>query len=598
MSFLKALKEAVDDADVEIALFNSVCEEIDTPRSLACYLCCKYDQWDEYKRFDINDHHYDGNWLLERFFRSAGLAPIVEFKQDRLVSRMLTKSSYIQTGVDPELAAQQTFTEVEKVLELNEGKVPWFPGLQRFIAQLDDMLGFTSSDTSYVSDNFIAYVLANCRFGPGASAGLRSVVASDKLRLTPTVGPNLLPVYKQVMGEIWAGYKTRNGNLIKKVVSYSSVQTVPKTAWTARTISSQPVVDMFFQRGLGVYFEERLRSYGCDIRDQTRNQNLTRHAVRDGLATIDLSSASSWFCEENLSFLRPDLLWLLKLVRQEYYAFPGMEPTFYRNWLPMGAGHTFAFMTLYFLALVRSIVPKRLWSKTAVYGDDIIVPADYAGAVVDALEALRFKCNRDKSFVSGRFYESCGVEVLDDRDVTPFYCRTSSTGSGAAKVASTLYKVRLANRLKHWLGPDWTFGDQFSSVWFALVTGVPPINRNPVPPHLGDSGFNLTLRDLDILPIKRQFSRYLPRPSKVEEGWERVYRTWCWSVKPVVKVVEDNFTILYALSPNHGSAEIYYFRHGALRVDGSSSFLGDGEPVNGLFSNPVLRRTHVYWPLC
>jgi hypothetical protein len=599
MSFLKELKEAVDDRDVEIALFNCLCEEINTPRSLACYLCGKYGEWLEYKELPILDCHYDGSPILERFFRKTGLRALHDFREDRLVSRMLTKSSLIDdTGkLEPEYNARKSFAECETILKSVEGKVPSFPGLQKFIDQLDDILGFPG-DTTYVSQDFIDFVINKARFGPGASAGQKLILKSDKLRLTPSVGPNLYKLRKLLAGPVmdkWNSLRKPKYKVIKAV----SVQTVPKTAFTDRTIASMPLLDMYFQRGLGVFFEERLRSYGCDIRDQSRNQMLTRRACEDGLATIDLSSASSWFCEENLSYLPDDLLWLLNIVRPHYYKLTdlkGEQPKVFYNWLPMGAGHTFAFMTLFFFALVRSIVPKRLWNKTGVYGDDIIVPAEFAGPVITALEALYFKVNREKSFLNGRFYESCGVEILDTVDVTPFYCRTNNTGSAAGKVAATAYKVRLANRLKHWLGPDWNFGDYFSGIWFALVTGVPTISRNPVPPSFGDAGFNVHLKDLQNAAVLRQFKRFAPKPAKVSEGWESVYTIWAWQVKPRKVDVRDRFLVLYTLSIVEDSAEVYYLRHKVVG-DGDSGSSFDGlEPLIGLFSNPVLRRTFAHWP--
>jgi hypothetical protein len=53
-----------------------------------------------------------------------------------------------------------------------------------------------------------------------------------------------------------------------------------------------------------------------------------------------------------------------------------------------------------------------------VYGDDIIVPVEYVFAVVSRLEAFGFKVNKNKSFWSGYFRESCGKDYYEGTDVT------------------------------------------------------------------------------------------------------------------------------------------------------------------------------------
>jgi hypothetical protein len=61
---------------------------------------------------------------------------------------------------------------------------------------------------------------------------------------------------------------------------------------------------------------------------------------------------------------------------------------------------------------------KSLHGSVRVYGDDIIVPTDYARDVVAALEAFGFKVNTNKSFWTGLFRESCGAEYYQGVDVS------------------------------------------------------------------------------------------------------------------------------------------------------------------------------------
>jgi len=58
-----------------------------------------------------------------------------------------------------------------------------------------------------------------------------------------------------------------------------------------------------------------------------------------------------------------------------------------------------------------------------VYGDDIIVPTDQADTVLDYLRKYNCKVNNAKTFVTGKFRESCGVDAYDGYEVTPTYIR-------------------------------------------------------------------------------------------------------------------------------------------------------------------------------
>lgn len=67
---------------------------------------------------------------------------------------------------------------------------------------------------------------------------------------------------------------------------------VPKSTEVLRPIGIEPSGNVFFQKAVGSYIRECLSSVGCDLNDQTRNQTLAFEAYADGLATIDLESAS------------------------------------------------------------------------------------------------------------------------------------------------------------------------------------------------------------------------------------------------------------------------------------------------------------------
>jgi hypothetical protein len=92
----------------------------------------------------------------------------------------------------------------------------------------------------------------------------------------------------------------------------------------------------------------------------------------------------------------------------------------------MGSALTFPIEAIIFtiIALMGSGTPtehlpvRRAVGRVSVYGDDIVVPVDNVGHVVDLLEAFGFKVNKHKSFWKGYFRESCGKEYYAGTDVS------------------------------------------------------------------------------------------------------------------------------------------------------------------------------------
>jgi len=97
----------------------------------------------------------------------------------------------------------------------------------------------------------------------------------------------------------------------------------------------------------------------------------------------------------------------------------------------MGNATTFPVQSIFFLSIVLGSVlyarKLRVCDKTIrafgqrevrVFGDDLIVPEDCAGVTVDALTAFGLKVNTHKTFLTGKFRESCGVDAYGGHNVT------------------------------------------------------------------------------------------------------------------------------------------------------------------------------------
>jgi hypothetical protein len=97
----------------------------------------------------------------------------------------------------------------------------------------------------------------------------------------------------------------------------------------------------------------------------------------------------------------------------------------------MGNGFTFELETAIFLCLILAVRNLRAIREPLealvkpgadiwVYGDDIIIPTDWAADVVSALTYCGFETNGRKSFVTGSFRESCGGDFFGGVDVRPY----------------------------------------------------------------------------------------------------------------------------------------------------------------------------------
>jgi hypothetical protein len=87
----------------------------------------------------------------------------------------------------------------------------------------------------------------------------------------------------------------------------------------------------------------------------------------------------------------------------------------------MGAAVCFPFETLLFysLLLCYSVAETGKIGKVGVFGDDICCEPAIAGGFQAFLRRSGFAPNTDKSYVSGFFFESCGLHLYKGIDVTP-----------------------------------------------------------------------------------------------------------------------------------------------------------------------------------
>lgn len=305
-------------------------------------------------------------------------------------------------------------------------------------------------------------------FSGGASTSRRRNVAHPALKYIGEahVTQDAFEIASQVIGEspLW------RENTELKVVEGNVFFTVPKTSEIDRCCCKEPDLNMYLQKGAGNYIRQRLRAFGIDLNDQSRNQALAwSGSVGSGLATLDLSSASDSISRIFVSLVLPDM-WFsyLDMIRSPVTLLPSGEVHKLEMFSSMGNGFTFELESLLFWSVCRAVAHfTRTPGIISVYGDDLIVPSEIADYIVFSLGVLGFSVNTDKSFIDGGFRESCGGHFINGLDITPFYVRKP--------VSHLIDLIHLCNQIRKWAGlnGDKILDPEVEDLWFALADMVP-----------------------------------------------------------------------------------------------------------------------------
>lgn len=245
------------------------------------------------------------------------------------------------------------------------------------------------------------------------------------------------------------------------------VISVPKTLKTPRIIAVEPTAMQYAQQAVAADLIREIESdsiarYFTGFTDQSPNQAMARDSsVSTDLATLDMSEASDRVLNSLVLDLFHGYTHLSEAVqacRSRTADVPGHGVIPLTKFASMGSALCFpveamVFTTLVFLGIQRAqdarLTPERILSfkgKVRVYGDDIIVPTEYAEIVMETLESFAFKVNRSKSFWTGNFRESCGKEYWNGLDVSIVKCR-SMLPSSRRDVRETISTVNLRNQL-------------------------------------------------------------------------------------------------------------------------------------------------------
>jgi len=245
------------------------------------------------------------------------------------------------------------------------------------------------------------------------------------------------------------------------------VVTVPKTLKTPRIIAIEPTCMQYTQQALLQLFVNEIERddnafHFIRFIDQTPNQDLAKlGSSTSSLATLDLSEASDRVSNQHVrSLLRfhGSLFRAVDACRSRKADVPGYGVKRLAKFASMGSALCFPFEAMVFTTVVFLGIERALnrpltvrdiqsfYGRVRVYGDDIIVPVEYVESVVSALESFGFRVNRNKSFWTGKFRESCGKEYYDGHDVSISRVRQLLPHS-RGDVQEIVSTVSLRNRL-------------------------------------------------------------------------------------------------------------------------------------------------------
>ncbi len=253
-----------------------------------------------------------------------------------------------------------------------------------------------------------------------------------------------------------------NGEVIAVSDDLPSVAlTVPKSQKAPRIIAKEPTANMWCQQIVRDYLERSVqKSFLRDVihfGDQSYNGDAALSSSSTGTHwTVDLSDASdrvSLWLVERLVRSNKTLLTALHASRSTICKVQTREGTNFvrmKKFAPQGAATTFPLQSIvYSIFALSAVLYSRGWKVTPrnlkrvsqevlVFGDDTVIPGDSGQAYVEILTYCGFFVNYAKTYGTGKFRESCGVEAYDGADVTPAYITIPYQESVPSSIASVV----------------------------------------------------------------------------------------------------------------------------------------------------------------
>lgn len=390
-----------------------------------------------------------------------------------LLLNLLKKFPWVDADLDPKAKAIERFYAAEQQCKranrrLNHYRTYGDFGSRPLTKRLDIAQILWSARRkiqNWLGDVEPSEILQHVRHGPGGSVGLKRPYTTPYYKFgvgnyTVSSGAYFLAAKTIASSDVWVASLLKDKGVIKtdynmscvpyqtrisvadsrlEVADYNEVRFVPKNASTHRSIAIEPRMNVALQLAVGAIFRKALKRVGCNLDDQSRNQELARiGSISDDdydPITLDLAMASDTLCIEIVRELLPPEWFELLSDLRSCEGRLGKERIKWEKFSSMGNGFTFELESMIFYALAQAVSdntdttlwysdtfgPAYKYANLSVYGDDIIVPKCVADPLIKVLNFCGFSLNLDKSFTSGPFRESCGKDYFGGVDVRPFY---------------------------------------------------------------------------------------------------------------------------------------------------------------------------------
>lgn len=412
---------------------------LDCPRSLTCWLLWKHNEHQQLAQIQFDPLSYEST---------------TDAEDSLAATKFLSKADFLKTGYDLQAVALEKFLGCEQHCKMTNHLIT----LNRFSN------GYTASIlerarhvVSAILGRFVPEDwVDSCNWGPGSTFEMKRRFAS---------APNKFDVERQITADAYLFVKDfwtvvyPNWDIpMFEIINGCKVITVPKDAKTDRVIAVEPGINLWFQKGIGALIRKRLRYSGIDLNSQDHNQRLSRMASKfNNLATVDFSSASDTISKGIVKELLPkEWFSVLEAFRSKFGLLDGKWFQF-EKFSSMGNGFTFELESLIFFALsVASCDQLGLEDPTiSVYGDDVILPSSAYDLFSSVCVDLGFTVNKQKSYSTGYYRESCGEHHWRGHRVKPIFQKEKLNGKTSVLKAANSVR-RLAHR-RNYYGCDYAF---------------------------------------------------------------------------------------------------------------------------------------------
>lgn len=272
-------------------------------------------------------------------------------------------------------------------------------------------------------------------------------------------------------------------------IPFTFVDFVDKIWKTNRVIGRQLIVPLALQVGVGDWLATRATRVGLHIATaQEIHKDIARLSslFDDHLMTLDQSNASDNILRVLIKFLTPERFFdYIDCITPRAISFKqdGSDLRNIHMMATAGNGYIFPLQTIVFWALAKATCLEcRVPVDVKSYGDDLIAPKAIYEPLCIVFDALGLQVNRDKTFFTGHFRESCGGDYLYGSNVRPLYIKELPYDTLSwIRCINGIRRVGRDNNLGHWRT------NSFRRLWNWCVSHIPANERLFAPLHYGDS---------------------------------------------------------------------------------------------------------------